>query len=132
MKLNVYEVNPLDDFDKEVGRLTRKKKFFTLPKQIKELTIKAAKGEFEGTLIKHSDNPTPYDVYKLRLPNPDADAGKSDGYRVIYMVVTQDKIVVLLTIYYKKETESVSDTYISGLIDGYWLNDSNDDEEIEI
>jgi hypothetical protein len=38
------------------------------------------------------------------------------------MVRTEQKIVVLLTIYYKKEDETATDTYIAGLIDGYFLN----------
>ena len=75
-----------------------------------------------GDRITHRDEPTPYDVYKLRLPNPDANVGKSDGYRVIYMVVTENKVVVFLTMYYKKEDAAVSDNYINGLIDGYFLN----------
>ena len=64
----------------------------------------------------------PHEVYKLRLPNPDTKAGKSDGYRIYYIVVTEQRIVVLLTIYYKKEDEAVSDAYVNGLIDGYFLD----------
>ena len=58
------------------------------------------------------------DVYKMRLPNPDANAGKSGGYRVIYTVVTDHKLLFILTIYCKKEKISVPDAYIEGLLDG--------------
>jgi mRNA-degrading endonuclease RelE of RelBE toxin-antitoxin system len=119
--IEVYEVLPNADFTKNADRLTKKKKFFKLPKQIRDLKEKFARGEFEGDRITHQETPAAYDVYKLRLPNPDTNVGKSDGYRVIYMVVTEKKIVVLLTMYYKKEDEAVSDTYITGLIDGYFL-----------
>ena len=40
------------------------------------------------------------------------------------MVVTENKIIVLLTIYYKKEDATVSEVYINGLIDGYFLKSS--------
>ena len=102
--------------------MVRKKRFLSLPAQIKDLTEKFSRGEFEGDRITHSDFPTPHDVYKLRLPNPDAGVGKSNGYRVIYTVVTEFKLVVFLTIYYKKEDEAVSDAYVNGLIDGYFLH----------
>ena len=47
---------------------------------------------------------------------------------MIYMVVTEKKLVILLTIYYKKEEETVSDVYVYGLIDGYFLNSLPEEE----
>jgi mRNA-degrading endonuclease RelE of RelBE toxin-antitoxin system len=131
----IYEIENHAEFDREQKRFVKKKKFFTLPEQIDDLVEKFEKGEFEGDKITHSDEPTPYDVYKLRLPNLDTGVGKSNGYRVMYMVVTEKKIVVFLVIYYKKETPTVSDGYIKGLIDGYFLNaqseENNYNEESE-
>ena len=121
MKIDVFELNQEDDFENAVDRFLVKKRFRHLPEQIKDLSGKLRKGEFEGDKISHKDYPTPHDVYKLRLPNPDTGVGKSNGYRVIYMVVMESEIVVLLTIYYKKEQATVSDTYIAGLIDGYFF-----------
>ena len=133
-ELEIYDVRPDKDFAKAVKRLIKKKRFYSLPKQIDELISDLEKGMFDGDLITHQDTPTPYDVYKIRLPNPDANVGKSNGYRVIYFVVTESKIVVLLTIYYKKEQEEFDEIYINGLIDGYFmsglqLEDTDDDEE---
>ena len=119
--IECYEIELHHDFDKQVRRLAHKKKFYSLPSQVDDLIEKFEKGDFEGILISHSDTPANYDVYKLRMPNPDAKAGKADGYRVIYLVVTDEKIVVLLTIYYKKEQADITDTYIKWLIDGYFL-----------
>jgi mRNA-degrading endonuclease RelE of RelBE toxin-antitoxin system len=126
-----YEIDTIARFDREVKRFVKKKKFFALNDQLDELVEKAEKGEFEGKITKRGENPVPHNIYKLRLPNPDANAGKSDGYRVIYMVVTEKKIVVFLVIYYKKETETVDDSYIDGLISGYLmgLSEDNDDDE---
>ena len=121
-EVEVYEIDTRPDFDKSIARLTKKKKFLSLPKQIRELRDKLKHGEFEGDKISHRDLPVPHDIYKVRLPNPDANVGKSDGYRVIYMVVLETKIVVFLTMYYKKEEAAVSDKYVEGLIDGYFLN----------
>ena len=121
MNIETFEIKRDTDFTKQVDRFLLKKKFRRLPKQIQELYEKFKRGEFEGDKMTHRDVPTPHDVYKLRLP-PDTGAGKSNGYRLIYMVVTEFKIVIFLTIYYKKEEEVVSDTYINGLVDGYFLN----------
>ena len=118
----MYEVETLSDFDKEFARFVKKKKFKTLPKQIDELIDKFEIGEFDGKRLTYSEIPTPHEVYKLRLPNLDTKVGQSNGYRVIYMVVTETKIVVIMTIYYKKEDAAISDTYINGLIDGYFIN----------
>jgi len=118
----MFEIEYLSEFDKKVSRFISKKKFKTLPLQVEELVRKLEQGEFEGDKITRRDEPTPHDVYKMRLPNPDSNVGKSDGYRVVYMVATEHKIVVLLTMYYKKEQIDVSNTYIYGLIDGYFLH----------
>jgi len=126
--VELYQVDVEEGFQKEVRRFTRKKKFKTLPDQIEGLINQVINGEFEGKKLTHSDFPTPHDVYKLRLPNPDTNVGKSDGYRVIYMVLTETKIVVFLMIYYKKEQEAVSDSYMAALIDGYFLHVLNEDD----
>jgi hypothetical protein len=40
-----------------------------------------------------------------------------------------DELVLLVTIYYKKETESVSENFIDGLIEGYLLAQNDVAEE---
>ena len=128
-KHELYEVETRQDFDKEFARFVKRKKFKTLPKQIEELIEKCERGEFEGDKLIRNNFPVPHDVYKLRLPNPDTNVGKSNGYRVIYMAVTEKKIVVLLTIYYKKEQPTISDSYINALIDGYFISLAIEDKE---
>ena len=123
MKTIEYYVAEWDDFKKNVRRLTKKKRFKSLPSQIKELTEEhLTQGNFPGTLYKKVTEPISYDIYKLRMANPDTNVGKSNGYRIFYVVVTESKVVVLLTIYYKKEDEIVSDTYVDGLIAGVFLD----------
>ena len=130
-KIECYALQELVDYTKNVHRLVKKKKFVTLPYQLQELETTLSSGTFPGTLISRMDSPTPHEVYKLRLPNPDAKAGKSSGYRVYYFVVTEQRIVVLTTIYYKKEDEAVTDTFVNGLIVGYFLNALPYDEDEE-
>ena len=45
-------------------------------------------------------------VYKARLPNRDAQRGKSGGYRVVYYLQTADQIV-MLTMYSKSEQSDI-------------------------
>jgi len=127
--IEFYEVKERPDFNKNFMRLVKKKRFFSLPEQIKDLKEKFEGGEFEGDKMARRELPVPHEIYKVRLPNPDTNVGKSDGYRVIYMVVVENKIVVLLTMYYKKEDATVSDVYINGLIDGYFMNSLPEEEE---
>ena len=128
MKSEIFEIKYHSEFDKKVQRFIVKKNFKKLPDQIEELVDEFEKGNFSGDRITHKDLPAPHDVYKVRLPVHDINVGKSNGYRVVYIVVTEVKIVVFLTIYYKKEQPTVSNTYINGLIDGYFLNSSPEEE----
>jgi hypothetical protein len=36
------------------------------------------------------------------------------------MVLSKERLVIIMTIYYKKELDNVTDTYILGLIDGFF------------
>lgn len=124
--VKIFKVDFGDDFEKHISRLVRKKKFYSLPDQIDKVIESFEKGnftgDFDGDEILHVESPVPYSIYKLRLPNPDANAGKSNGYRLIYLIVSNDNLVVLLAIYYKKEIADVSDHYIKNLADGYFLS----------
>jgi len=122
-EIEAYEVDLYEEqFNADMKHLVKKKKFNKLPAQIQNLKNDLVKGDFDGVLVMHSDEPIPYDIFKLRLPNPDTGAGKSNGYRVIYAVITETKIVVLLTIYYKKEQETITEHEIKILIKGYFMN----------
>ena len=131
MQIDFFEVRASDDFTKSLDRLTRKKRFFSLPDQISELVTAFREGRFEGERITQTNTPMIADVYKMRLPNPDANIGKSGGYRVIYIVVTEVRIVVFLALYFKKEEADLPDPYIKGLIDGCLLDLLEDNEHMD-
>ena len=130
-KIDAYEVEQHTQIGKDMARLLRKKKFINLPLQIRNLEESLELGNFPGKLISRRELPIPHELYKLRLPNIDTKVGKSNGYRVYYIVVTEQRIVVLLTIYYKKEDEAVTDAYIDGLIDGYFLESLPYEDDFE-
>ena len=119
---DIFEINETEEFHESLSRLVKKKNFRKLPKQIRELSQDLASGNFSGILIKRVENPVKYEEYKLRLPNEDTKSGKSSGYRVFYAVMTENKVVLLITIYYKKEIETVSQEYIDGLVEMYFAN----------
>ena len=62
--------------------------------------------------------------------------GKSNGYRVIYAVAIERKLVTILSVYYKKETATVSDHDIRLMLNSFIadniskirkINDTDDD-----
>ena len=65
-----------------------------------------------------------YPVFKVRLKNSNIQKGKSSGYRVIYYLKTEEKII-LTTIYSKSEFTDVSNDTIEAAIAGY-------EQEIEL
>lgn len=60
-------------------------------------------------------------VVKVRITNSDTHSGKSNGYRLIYYAVKTDGTIYLLTIYYKKDKENISNKEIQELILKYCL-----------
>ena len=60
-----------------------------------------------GNLVGDKIQGTNYLLYKARVPNRDAQRGKSGGYRVIYYVVTAQSIV-LVTIYAKSDQVDIA------------------------
>jgi mRNA-degrading endonuclease RelE of RelBE toxin-antitoxin system len=122
--IEIYEVEALPVFTKKVQYYIRKKKYRHLDEQVDKLMDKLAQGDFDSSTtpsLLHSDIPTPYDIYKMRMANPDANEGKSGGYRVIYMIKTAHKVIVLMTIYAKSEQETISDQYVEALVQGYFM-----------
>lgn len=64
--------------------------------------------------------PNGKDSYKVRATNSDTKAGKSNGYRIIYYAIKNDKEVYLLTVYYKKDEKRIpSKQQIIDLINKY-------------
>lgn len=61
-------------------------------------------------------------VIKVRIANTDTKKGKSNGYRMIYYAIKEDKSIYLLSIYYKKDDNRVlEDNDIVKLVKKYCL-----------
>ncbi len=61
-------------------------------------------------------------TFKARSANTDAKVGQSNGYRIIYYAVRDDREVYLLTIYYKKEDNRIpTDQEIIELVETYCM-----------
>jgi mRNA-degrading endonuclease RelE of RelBE toxin-antitoxin system len=130
MEINVFEVEVFDEFRKDYKLYFKKKKYYSLEEQIKTLITDFSKGVFDNSAVplRHRETPAEYDIFKMRLANPDAGEGKSGGYRIIYMIKTADKIVVLLTIYSKSDKESITDREIELLVDGYFMSQLTEED----
>lgn len=96
-------------FEKEIKQL--RKRYPRIQQDIQPLIRRLLDGETPGDQIQS----TGYTIYKVRLPNRDAQRGKSDGYRVIYYVRTARRIV-LLTIYSKSDRSDTSADDIQAII----------------
>lgn len=68
------------------------------------------------TLDPKQGEPIGNDCYKIRVPIPKKNKGKSSGARMIHIVLYHDKKVYSLTIYDKSEKETLSKSELSELI----------------
>ena len=96
-------------FQKDVKRL--RKKYPHIREDLQPLIDQLLNGETPGDQIQA----TGYTVYKVRVPNRDAQRGKSGGYRVIYYIRTPVQ-VILLTIYSKSEQSDTDAENIQSII----------------
>lgn len=133
--IKLYEVVVDEKARNDINHYLRKKHFRSLPAQVQEVVLRFQNGDFEGDNILTFEEPTRIEVYKMRLPNPDVNVGKSNGYRVIYAIAVEHKLVVILTVYYKKEQETIDEkeirTYIAMLISDHIPKIPYDDGEDE-
>ena len=95
------EVSISNPFRKDLDHLARK-----YPKVLD--TIESLITDLENDMRPGDKIPrVGYDVYKVRLPNPSAGRGKRGGFRAIYYVQLQDRIILLI-IYSKTEQSDIS------------------------
>lgn len=113
-----YEIIPTDNFQEDIEFYIRKKKYRKIMADIQPIIEELKKGNLVGTEIPELELPEDEHGYKVRAVNSSANMGKSNGFRVIYYVVKNDKEIYLLTIYSKKDTD-LSKTEIKQLIKEY-------------
>lgn len=84
---------------------------------VQEYIERLEQGELLGEPYDGLGLPSNEDVYKLRIPNPDAKRGVSGGFRVIYYVIRDDKYIDLLVIYSKTEIDNVTQAEILKILE---------------
>ena len=103
----MYTVIPTEQFERDVKYYIKKKGFKHIGADIKVITDELEKGNLIGTEISGLKIPTDGHTFKVRSANTATKAGQSNGYRIIYYAVRDDREVYLLTIYYKKDDNRI-------------------------
>lgn len=85
-----------------------------IPQLIANLAKQLENGELLGDQVPNVG----YTVYKVRLPNPDAQRGKSGGFRVIYYLRKAD-VILLIAIYSKTDQVDIPISQIAAKIQDY-------------
>ena len=83
---------------------TLSKKYRNIRSDIEPVVEKIQKGQFVGDRIQKTGH---FNVYKVRARNRDNRKGKRGGYRIIYFV-ENDRKVILVTLYSKTEQSDIS------------------------
>ncbi len=117
-----FDVRQTAKFESDVVFYMKKKKYTHIIDDIETVKIELEQGNLVGDEIPNLKIEANGHAYKVRAANTDAKVGKSNGYRIIYYVVMDDKVVYLLTIYSKKDGDKVlSNKEIVKLIAKYCL-----------
>ena len=93
---------PTKRFKADTDFYIRKKKFLKIVTDIKTVTDELEKGNLVGDKLEGLSIREGTAAYKVRVANSSTKSGKSNGFRIIYYVVIDEKIY-LLSIYSKKD-----------------------------
>lgn len=115
-------VNALPLFEKSVKQL--RKKFPAIDDIVNELVNQIEADERPGDKIPNVG----YDVYKVRLKNPDAQSGKSGGFRAIYYVRLEN-VVFMMTVYSKSQQSDVNIRELRQMIEDILASEDEFDED---
>ncbi|MCU0480026.1 MAG: type II toxin-antitoxin system RelE/ParE family toxin [Anaerolineae bacterium] len=114
-------VNTPPEFLRQLKRLARK--YPNVTHVVYDLIGELEADNRPGDLIPNVG----YDVYKVRLKNPDSQRGKSGGFRVVYYLKLIDNVILIL-IYSKTEINDISPNEIRDIIDELIRTDKPDGE----
>lgn len=104
----VYAINVTPKFEEDIKYYRRKKKYVNIMDDLEEIISNLQKGIFEGDVIPGLGLKSGNSTYKVRAANTNAGVGKSNGYRLLYYVVKNDKEIYLLTVYSKKDGDRIA------------------------
>ena len=116
----MYHIEFTKRFEQDVAHYRKKKKYYHIEDDISPILEELEKGNLIGDEIPGINPIVGEHTYKVRAANSDTNAGKSDGYRVIYYAIQDDETIFLLTIYYKKDDIRIpTNNEIIGIIEEY-------------
>lgn len=110
-----YEVIPTQKFEDDLAYYYKKKKYRSIYDDVSEVVATLKSGNLVGDAIPNlrCRNST----IKVRVANSDTNSGKSNGYRLIYYAIINDREIYLLTIYSKKDDNDIpSDSEIIEMV----------------
>lgn len=102
-----YEVIPTPKFEEDLDYYERKRKFKHIEDDVNKEVEKIEEGILIGDPIFDINLNNGEDAYKVRAVNTDTNKGKSNGYRIIYYAIKNERTVYLLTVYYKKDDKRI-------------------------
>ena len=115
-------------FESDVKYYLKKKRFKKINDDINTVTSELEQGNLVGDRLDNLYIPANIAAYKVRIANSSINVGKSNGFRLIYYVVIDEK-VYLVSIYSKKDDARIpSDKAIELLIKAV-LEDETPKEE---
>lgn len=92
--------------NEDIDYYIRKKKYRKIIDDIASVLPYLESGILIGDKLSGFNLPEGAALYKVRIANTSANVGKSNGFRLIYYLATEDEIY-LLTIYSKKDDERI-------------------------
>lgn len=119
-----YEVIATPRFEKDLDYYERKRKFKHIIDDVDKEIQKIESGILVGDAIQDLHLEEGKDTYKVRAVNTDTKSGKSNGYRIIYYAIKNEKIAYLLTVYYKKDKNKIpTKKELVNLVKEYCIDD---------
>jgi mRNA-degrading endonuclease RelE of RelBE toxin-antitoxin system len=102
----------LETFDRDVKRLY--KKYKQLSSDLRQLHLELSKNPKAGIDLGHY-------CYKIRVANSSVPTGKSGGFRVVYYYYDGEENLFLMTLFSKRDMETISDEKVVALLKKYHL-----------
>ncbi len=102
-------VTTTDRFDAKIRKLG--KRYRSIRLDILPLIEQLESGELPGDQIPGIE----YTLFKVRVRNSNIQKGKSGGYRVVYYLKTEERIM-LVTIYSKSDESDVTIAELRGIL----------------
>jgi len=107
------KIIPLDGFRKNYKKLA--KKYKNIKEDIRETVLELKENPKAGVKLQHN-------CYKIRVANSSVPTGKSGGFRIIYYFIDKKENLYLMSIYSKKDQESISESEILRILKLYGLD----------